>query len=149
MDGMNITNTDVANAVRETALLVDVSISMWAAEKSDPKAMAKVKEDAGAVGNVGRVVKNVLAGADGLLRDTRTAFATVRLTHYSLTLPWVSDPQAARQRGPRLLPTMLWQRYTTVVGKAREAAYDKLDEFVDAYPAAVEQAKANLGTLAD
>lgn len=149
MDGMNITNTDVADAVRETALLVDVSISMWAAERSDPKAMAKVKEDAGAVGNVGRVVKNMLAGADTLLRDTRTAFHNVRLAHYAITLPWTSDPQAVRQRGPRLLPTMLWQRYTTVVGKAREAAYEQLDEFVDAYPAAVSQAKANLGLLAE
>jgi hypothetical protein len=63
-DDTQSTQFDIAEAVRATALLADVTLSMWGAERTDSAIMAKVKADAGAVGNVGRAVKNVLAGAD-------------------------------------------------------------------------------------
>jgi hypothetical protein len=150
MDQMvEISSRDIASAVQDCAMLADVTISMWGAERSDPAAMESIKRDAGAIGNVGKVVKNLLAGADGLLKDTRSAFSAVRTVHYGLTLPWVSDPHAERQRGPRLLPNMLWEKYTTEIAKARSVAYAKRDEFVAAYPGLVERARSNLGTLAD
>lgn len=149
MDGMNITNAEVDDAVQSTAMLADVTISMWGAERSDAKVMDEIKANAGAVGNVGRVVKNMLAGADGALKDTKSAFSAVRTLHYGLTLPWVSDPHAARQRGPRLLPNMLWEKYTTSIAKARSEAYAVRDAFVAEYPDLVVRAKANLGSLAD
>lgn len=142
-------NDDISEAVRCTAVLADVTISMWGGERSDTGMLKKVKEDAGAVGNVGRVTKNLLAGADGLLKDTKSAFSAVRMVHYSLTLPWVSDPHAERQRGPRLLPNMLWDRYTTAVATKRREAYDTRDKFITEYPDLVERAKHNLGGLAD
>lgn len=148
MDGM-ITRADLTDAVQSTALLADVTIHMWGAERSDAKAMQEVKANAGAVGNVGRVVKNLLAGADGALKDTRSAFASVRTLHYGLTLPWVSDPHAERQRGARLLPNLLWQEYTDKIAGARKRAYDQRDKFVDEYPDLVERARSNLGSLAD
>lgn len=140
---------DLSEAVRATAVLADVTISMWGAERSDSTLMDKIKADAGATGNVGRVVKSMLAGADGMLKDTKSAFAAVRTTHYSMTLPWVSDPHAERQRGPRLLPNLLWDKYTTAVARRRTEAYAVRDNFIGEYPNLVEQARRNLGALAD
>lgn len=148
-DMTTINQADLSEAVRNTALLADVTISMWGAERTDNKAMAEVKTNAGAVGNVGKVVKNLLAGADGALKDTRAAFQAVRTAHYGLTLPWIGDPHAERQRGPRLLPTMLWDKYTSTIARGRTEAYRVRDLFVDEYPSLIVKAKANLGTLAD
>jgi hypothetical protein len=144
-----LTDNDLSEAVRATAMLADVSISLWGAERSDAKIMDKVKADAGAVGNVGRAIKNMLAGVDGSLRDTRAAFNAVRSEHYSLTLPWVSDPHAERQRGPRLLPNVLFDRYLGEMSKRKRDAMAALDKFVTEYPDLVVQAKSNLGSLAD
>lgn len=144
-----LTPNDLAEAVRATAMLADVTLSLWGAEKSDARIMDKVKADAGAVGNVGRVVKNMLAGADEKLKETRGAYQAVRSQHYALTLPWVGDPHAERARGPRLLPNLLFERYLTDMSKRKRAALAALDDFVLAYPDLVIQAKSNLAGMAD
>src|SRR3954465_11847257 len=91
-----ITEADINFAVRSTSMLADVTIGTWSAEYSDRDLMDGIKADAGATGDVGRVIKNVLAGADGLLKDARGAYAAVRAKHFSMTLPWVGDPNATR-----------------------------------------------------
>jgi predicted DNA-binding protein len=139
---------DVTEAVRETALLASISISLWGAERNDRQIMDQVKVNAGATGNVGRAVKNLMAGADGALKDVRSAFMAVRLQHYQLTLPWVSDPHAERQRGPRLLPNALFDRYMTMMGLKRRSAMQALDAFIAAYPQDIQTAQANLAGLA-
>src|SRR4249920_3676737 len=102
MDTIETTNqtinqTDILQAVRESAVLADVSISLWGGTRTDAKLLNEMKATHGATGDVGKVLLNVLAGADDLLKKTRSAFAAVRLRHYELTLPWVSDPHATRQ----------------------------------------------------
>ncbi len=144
-----LTDNDLSEAVRSTAMLADVSISLWSAERSDAKIMDKAKADAGAVGNVGRAIKNLLAGADTSLKTTRSAYNAVRSEHYSLTLPWVADPHAERARGPRLLPNVLFERYLTAMSARKREALAALDIFVAEYPDLVVTAKANLGALAD
>lgn len=144
-----ITGSDLNEALRDVAMLADVTIGVWSAERSDRKIMAKVKADADAVGNVGRVIKNTLAGADDKLRDTRAYYAAVRSQHYALTLPWVSDPHADRQRGPRLLPNRLFDRYLTSMSARKKLALNALEAFIDDYPHAVDRARINLKALAD
>ena len=152
MDGTSqiiVTPADMLQAVRESALLADVSVGVFTAERSDRAIMEKVKRDAGATGNVGRVVKNMFAGADDKLKEVRAAFTKARSVHYELTLPWVTDPHAQRQTGPRLLPHLLLERYLTAMSKQKRIAYDLLESFLADYPDLVRQAKANLGLLAD
>lgn len=144
-----ISRGDLSEAVRSTAMLADVTLAVWGAERTDKKIMEDAKAQAGAVGNVGRAIKNMLAGADGGLRDTKAAFAAVRAQHYALTLPWVSDPHAERQRGPRLLPNMLFDKYMSLMSAKKRAATQALDKFIADYPDAVVRARANLGGLAD
>ncbi len=140
--------SDMLDAVRSTAMLADVSISTWSANKSDAALMENIKADAGATGKVGHVVKNILAGGEELLKDCHGAHAAVRTAHYALTLPWVSDPHAERVRGPRLLPNMLFDKYLTTMTQRRSAAMAALDAFVDDYPDAIMRARKRLGKLA-
>lgn len=144
-----ITTQDLSEAVRSTAMLADVTISVWSGEKTDQALMDEVKTAHGATGNVGRTVKNMLAGADGPLKETKSAFGAVRNAHYALTLPWVSNPHALRERGPRLLPNMLFERYLSDMGTLKRAALARLDAFIVDYPDLVVRAQANLGTMAD
>lgn len=141
-------HADVNEAVRATAMLADVSISLWGGERTDRAIMDRAKEDAGAVGNVGRAIKNLMSGADANLKTVRGAFTAVRSQHYAMTLPWVSDPHAERLRGPRLLPNMLFDKYMMAMGAKKRAALYALDAFIDSYPADVVQAQANLAGLA-
>lgn len=150
MDGTGpVTTTDVTQAIRESAMLADITISMWNAERTDKAALEQLKQQAGATGDVGRVVKNLLAGADAKLKEVRSAFTAVRTRHYELTLPWVANPHAERQRGPRLLPNLLFEQYLTDLSTRRRSAYQVLDEFIADLPNYVAQARANLGSLAD
>lgn len=144
-----LTQADLSEAVRATAMLADITVSLWSGERSDAKLMDKIKADADAVGNVGKVIKNMLAGVDAMLKETKGVYNQVRSRHFAMTLPWVSDPHASRVSGPRLLPNVLFERYLDEMSKARRAALAQLDRFIDAYPDLVVQAKANLGTLAD
>ena len=145
---VTVSRQDLAEAVRSTALLADLTISMWSGQKTDREVGDKLKEDAGAVGNTGHYVKNLLAGCDASLKGVRAAYAAARVTHYTLTLPWVSNPQAERNTGPRLLPNMLFEKYLLQMSKLRKEAEAKLLDFAAEYPALVSQAQANLGGLA-
>ena len=140
-------STAITDALRATALLADVTVTMWGCEKSDRKLMEEVKGTHGATGNVGRVVKNLLSGADGAYKDTRSAFQACRSLHYNLTLPWTSAGLDQRASGPRMLATLLFDEYLGKMAVARREAMQSLDKFLDEYPDAIEKARANLGTL--
>jgi hypothetical protein len=139
----SISRDDITDAVRNTALLADLSISMWSAERTDAKVSTDVRVQANAIGNTGRYVKNRLAGADGSFKACRGAYAAARLAHYGLTLPWGTNG------GARLLPNLLFQRYLSTMSDLKREAKAKRDLFVLDYPDLVTQAIANLGGLAN
>lgn len=160
MDGSTsiVTNTktvvgDIMDGVRQSAMLADVTISMWNAERTDKARRRKLEQDEGVIVVPGSkattVKKNMLYGADKELEDARSAFTSIRTLHYSMTLPWVSNPQAQRQDGARLLPIMIHDDYLTAIATRRYQATVKLDEFVAVYPQRVQEAVRNLGGLGD
>ena len=149
VDNPTVSRADLSEAVRATALLADLTISMWSGAKTDASIGARLKEDAGAVGDTGRYIKNLLAGCDQDLKATRAAYAAARAAHYSHTLPWVSNPNAERQTGSRLLPNALFARYLEEMSKLRKLAEDQLDKFISEYPTLITQAMSNLGGLAN
>jgi hypothetical protein len=144
----NVSREDLTEAVRATALLADLTVSLWSGERTDRTLSDKIKDDAGAIGNTGRYLKNLLAGCDNQLKAVRGAYAGARHVHYKLTLPWVNNPSADRQTGPRLLPNLLFERYLTEMSKLKRDANHQLDQFVDAYPDLIVRAQANLAGLA-
>lgn len=150
MNDVSVTSTDMADAMRMAGMLATVQISVWEGMKLDKKSLEELKKLHGATGNIGRLNINVLSGNDGLLKDVHSAMYAVRSRHYELTLPWVSDPHAIRQRGPRWLSNLLFQQYVVELGALKKIALEKLEgEFLPAYPGLVQSAQANLGTISN
>ena len=148
MDGMTVTSEDFAQAVRESALLADITLSVWSATVRDYGAMEELKYKHGAKGNVGSVIKNLFAGADGPLKDAQSAYNKIRTIHYGLTLPWVANPHAPRQEGARLLTHLLFETYVKALSSQIRAAQASLDKLVGELPAMEAAARANLGGMA-
>lgn len=144
---MSVTEVDLGKALQEAAMLAHVRISVWDSNKIDRAVMEQVKVHHNAKGDVGRLQKNTLAGVDGPLKLVRSAFAAVRVRHYELTLPWASDKNAERKTGARLLCHPLLGRYLTELGQLERVAHDTLEEFLPKYPAMVQGAASNLGSM--
>lgn len=130
-----------APAVSRSAMLVDMSLSVWTAIKRDRFASEKVTRDNNAARGVAAVQKKLLGDCAEL--DAVHKFAEgIRKVHRSLTLPW-SDA------GLRLLPTAQFFRYNEVMVEC-EAEFRRLvDCFLDAYDYEVADAKLKLGSLYD
>lgn len=151
MDNVNeitVDREDLTEAVRACALLADLTVGIWAGEATDRGLMEKIKVDAGAVGNTGRVIKNLMAGCENHLKEVRAAYQCARQVHYDLTLPWVSNPTASRIQGPRLLPNLLFTKYLTDMSELKREAIRALRKFLDVYPDLIVRAQANLGGMA-
>jgi hypothetical protein len=142
-----LTTADITETLRECAMLASIHVKLWTGETSDPKIIAKIKADAGASGNIGRVIKNLLAGADDDLKAVKAAYAALRARHYMLTLPFVAEVDPDRARGPRLLPTVLFTRYLEEISALKRACDAKRDTFLETYPISAEIARANLAGL--
>jgi len=144
---MNVTEGDLGKALQEAALLVHVKISVWDSVKTDRAGLEDLKNLHNAKGDVGYLKKNMLAGADGPLKTARSAFAAVRVRHYDLSLPWVSDTASDRKSGPRLLPHPLLGRYLSELGQLERFAVDALETFIPLYPQMIQDAQPNLGGM--
>lgn len=147
-DAPLISRDQINRSVQESALLAKVVMGVWSGERSDPGIMDKAKADAGATGNVGRVIKNVMAGADTNLKATKAAFAAVRAAHYALTLPYVTDAKSDRLTGPRLLPNTLFEKYLGEMSTRRRAALAALDAMCASYDTDKAAAMVSLAGLA-
>jgi hypothetical protein len=148
MDTLTVNEHDLGKALQESALLAHVKISVWDSIKADRKVMEDVKNLHHAKGDVGRVMKNMLAGVDGPLKNVRSAYTAVRMRHYELTLPWISNVDAdSRKTGPRLLPHPLFVRYLQEIGELVRLAEDALNGFIPIYPDLIVKAQPFLGGM--
>jgi len=128
-------------SIAEAAMLVELNISVWTANKIDKDASRKVADDNHAAADAGHFRKNLMAGSH-LRKEIADYAAGCRLWHNTRTMPWAD-------RGPRLLPTSLFFDYKTEAD-ARQAYFDnKVSEFLLAYPSLVQTAHNYLGTLFD
>jgi hypothetical protein len=151
MDGMTTENdvrSGMVDSLRATAILADVTLGVWSGERSDSRAMTRLANDAGATGKVGRVVKNLMAGADDRLRSTKSAFANIRSQHRMLTQPWPSNVSSDRMNGPRLLPNILFEKYVQTVGEAKRGAEEVLEKMLEHYGEDKAVAMSNLAGMA-
>jgi hypothetical protein len=128
-------------SITSSAVLVEMNISVWTANKLDKDATNKVVTDAAAVANAAQVRKNLMAGTT-MRKDIADYAAGSRLWHNTRTLPW-SD------KGPRLLPTSLFLDYKAEANVRRDTFNRMVDDFMQAYPALVQTAQNYLGSLAN
>lgn len=127
--------------ISNAAMLTELNISVWTANKIDKEASRKVVDDNHAAADSGHFRKNLMAGST-LRKDIADYAAGCRLWHNTRTIPWAD-------RGPRLLPTSLFFDYKTEAN-ARETYFNnKVSEFLLAYPRLVHTAQNYLGDLFD
>jgi len=125
--------------ISNAAMLTELNISVWTANKIDKDASRKVADDNNAAADSGHFRKNLMAGST-LRKDIADYAAGCRLWHNTRTMPWAD-------RGPRLLPTSLFFDYKAEAN-ARETYFNnKVSEFLLAYPRLVQTAQNYLGDL--
>lgn len=128
-------------SISNAAMLVELNISVWTANKIDKDASRKVADDNRASSDAGHFRKNLMAGSQQR-KEIADYAAGCRLWHNTRTMPWAD-------RGPRLLPTSLFLDYKAEAN-ARQAYFDnKVEEFLVAYPRLVQTAHNYLGDLFD
>lgn len=127
--------------VSKRAVLVQLSISCWTAQKFDKRVTKKVNADHAAAADAGRWNKHLLAGAD-LHRAVVNAAANARNVFYKHTLPWTDE-------GRRLLPTSNFFNFTEKMRIERGKFDEALQLFIPAYPQLKLEARLRQGTMHD
>lgn len=133
-----MTNTNTPS-LASSAMLVELSISVWTARKLDRRASNDVTAANRAAAGVARVNKDLLAGCDELTAIQKFA-GTTRTAHYSMTLPW-SDT------GLRMLPTAKYFDYHAELTRL-QGEFDRLVEaFLAQYEWEVNEVQLKLGDM--
>lgn len=127
-------------SITSSAVLVELNISVWTANKVDKGATDTVLLSNGAtVADAAQVRKNLMAGTN--MRKQIADYAGVcRNWHSQKTLPWAD-------RGPRLLPTSLFMDYKSELNVRRDTFNRMVDDFCRDYPALVQTAANYMGRL--
>lgn len=129
-------------SITSSAVLVELNISVWTANKLDKGATEKVlTSNRATVADAAQVRKNLMAGTT-LRKQIADYAAGCRLWHNTRTLPW-SD------KGPRILPTSLFLDYKEELNVRRGTFLKLVDEFCVNYPALVQTSANYMGDLHD
>jgi len=128
-------------SISSSAMLVELNISVWTANKVDKVASRKVADDNNAGWDAGQFRKNLMAGST-MRKQIADYAAGCRLWHNTRTMPWAD-------RGPRLLPTSLFFDYKTEASARQDFFLDLVNRFEAEYPALQSTAKNYLGALFD
>lgn len=121
----------------DRAILVQLNISTWSANKLDKEISAETSAIKGAINNSVRTHKSLLPMCD-LLDDIKKKASLIRTKFYENTLPW-------GVKGIQILPTANYLAFMTDFRRER-AEYEQLvNRFVPAYPQLVVDAQRFLG----
>jgi ElaB/YqjD/DUF883 family membrane-anchored ribosome-binding protein len=125
--------------ISSSAMLVDLSISVWTGRKLDKSVSAEVDASKNTKGKAGNYHKNLLAGSEKLAEIGKLS-SSIRNWSYSQTSPW-SDA------GTRLLPSTLFFDYKAKLAEYEKMFTDKVTEFLAEYDVLVSKAAFQLGDL--
>jgi hypothetical protein len=117
-----------------------LSIHMVQQTKKDGNVVRQVSTMFSAGKDSGVFRKNLFSKQDPRLRKIKRAQNLIRTLHRTYTLPW-------NDNGQRLLPQKLYWNYTERMNKAIHDFESAVSDFVDHYPATIQQAKDSLGSL--
>jgi len=127
--------------IQNSAMLVDLNISVWTGRKMDKKVSDEIDVAKNTKGRAGNYHKALL-GNTGKLADLQKLVSTIRTWHYEQTLPW-SDG------GSRLLPMKNFFDYKATLAAYETQFAEAVNEFLDEYPTLVSAAAFQLGDLFD
>jgi hypothetical protein len=126
-------------SISSSALLAELNISIWTANKLDKGATDSVLASNSASSGSAQVRKNLMAGTNKRKKIADYG-ARARLYHNQTTLPW-SD------KGSRLLPTSLFMEYKQNMNTIERNMNAMIQDFFDSYDDLVLDAKLHLGSL--
>jgi hypothetical protein len=129
-----------APSIASSAVLIDMSISVWTGRKHDKRASNDVTAQHNAAKGVANVSKKLLGDCAEL--DALQKFAAnARNSHYAMTTPW-SD------LGLRMCPTRTYiNGYEKQMSALQHEFYRLTDAFLHAYDWEVQNAQLKLGSL--
>ena len=126
-------------SIASSAVLVELNISVWPANKVDREMTETVNANASAVRDASQTRKNLFAGTS-LRKDIEKLAARIRLYHNQNTLPWAD-------KGQRLLPTKLFMEYKQTMNSYEVQFSQLCNNFFVEYPRLVAEAQQHLGTM--
>jgi hypothetical protein len=126
-------------SIASSAVLVELNISVWTANKLDKGATDTVLASNSASKDSAQVRKNLMAGTDKRKKIADYA-AKIRLYHNQTTLSW-SD------KGARLLPTSLFMDYKSNMNVYQRNMTTMIDDFYANYADLIDLAKHHMGDL--
>ena len=122
----------------DRALLVQLNIYTWSANKLDKEISAETSAIKGAISNSVRTHKSLLPMCD-MLTDIKSKASLIRQRFYDNTLPW-------GVKGIQILPTANYLTFMTEFRKERSEYEHLVNRFVPEYPQLVLDAQRFLGT---
>lgn len=127
--------------IQNSAMLVDLNISVWTGRKMDRKVSDEIDASKHTKSRAGNYHKKLLAGTQKL-EELQKLVSAIRIWHYEQTLPW-SDG------GSRLLPMKNFMDYKATLGDYENQFRDGVQAFLVEYPTLVTAAAFQLGDLFD
>lgn len=127
-----------SNGLREKALTVRLSRTMFQAEKSDTR-VAQATELQWKAEKAGRYTKRLLRDCEEFC-NARAAFTDIHRYVMKYTLPWMDD-------GIRLLPSEKYLDFANGLSELKEIALRKVQELADVWDDAVLKDKERLGDM--
>ena len=127
--------------IQNSSMLVDLNISVWTGRKQDKRVSDEIDAAKSTKTRAGNYHKKLLAGT-AKLDVVQKLVSTIRIWHYSQTLPW-SDG------GSRLLPMKNFFDYKATLADFEIQFTDAVDAFLADYPTLVSAAAFQLGDLFD
>ena len=121
----------------DRALLVQLNISTWSANKLDKEISAETTANKGAVSGSGRYHKSLLPMCEQL-DDIKKKASLIRTKFYENTLPW-------GVKGIQILPTNNYLAFMTEFRKEKAEYESLVNRFVPDYPQLVADAQNMLG----
>jgi len=126
-------------SISSSAVLAELNISIWTANKLDKGATDTMLASNSASSGSAQVRKNLMAGTNKRKKIADYG-ARARLYHNQTTLPW-SD------KGSRLLPTSLFMEYKQNMNTIERNMNSMIQDFFTSYDDLVLDAKLHLGSL--
>ena len=126
-------------SISSSAVLVELNISVWTANKLDKGATEAVLSNNSASKDSAQVRKNLMAGTDKRKKISDYA-AKARLYHNQTTLSW-SD------KGARLLPTSLFLDYKSNMNVYQKNMNTMIEDFYVNYADLIDLPKHHMGDL--
>lgn len=124
--------------LKDTGMIVRLSISQWTGRKTDKAATQKVADDFGVSRKVGNYRKSVVSKE--ALAEINSICTEARIYNYAHTLPWDDG-------GGRILPAKHFPKYTEKMRELRENFETAVKKFISDYSEYLEAAKNELKGL--